>query len=194
MKNRHTIKKEVRFEGVGVHSGDHVTVCLKPSEGGEILFRRSDLNNLALHVDPWKITAKNSSILTEGGHKIQTIEHLLAVLFMFGIESLVVEMNREEIPIMDGSAAPFVDAVNRTGIKSLPGQIKSIKILKDFVIKEGDALVSVKPDSGFKVSYGIEYDHPAIQSQELSLYVDKENFAREIAPARTFGFLKDFHR
>jgi UDP-3-O-[3-hydroxymyristoyl] N-acetylglucosamine deacetylase len=110
---------------------------------------------------------------------------------MFGIDSLIIEINEEEIPIMDGSASPFAQAILDAGVMSLPERKKFIKIIKPFSLEEKDAVFSFSPDSDFKISYSIEYDHPAVQRQELSLSLNQENFIKEIAPARTFGFLKD---
>nr|NIM58429.1 UDP-3-O-[3-hydroxymyristoyl] N-acetylglucosamine deacetylase [Candidatus Aminicenantes bacterium] len=109
----------------------------------------------------------------------------------FGIDSLTIEVNGDEIPIMDGSASPFAQAILEAGVKPLPERKKSIKIIKPFSIEEEDAGFSFSPDSDFRISYSIEYDHPAVQRQELSLSLDIDNFIKEIAPARTFGFMKD---
>lgn len=191
MRQKGTIKKEVLFSGIGVHSGKQVELWLKPSSSGEIIFRRIDLDNSEFHLDPKKIEAKNCSMLVAKKGRIQTLEHFMAVLFMLGVDSLIIELNEEEIPIVDGSAFPFVEAILKAGIKPLQEKKKSIKILKPFIIQEEDALISVVPDSDFRITYLIEYDHPAIESQELSLSINKENFIKQIAPARTFGFLKD---
>lgn len=191
MIQKGTIKKEVLFSGIGVHSGKQVELWLKPSSSGEIIFRRIDLDNSEFHLDPKKIEAKNCSMLVTKKGRIQTLEHFMAVLFMLGVDSLIIELNGEEIPIVDGSAFPFVEAILKAGIKPLQEKKKSIKILKPFIIQEEDALISVVPDSDFRITYLIEYDHPAIESQELSLSINKENFIKQIAPARTFGFLKE---
>ena len=191
MIEKSTIQKEIHFSGVGVHSGKKVDLLLRPSSSGEIIFRRTDLDNLELALDPKKIETKSSTYLVSEECKIQTLEHLLAVLYMLGIDSLIIEINGDEIPIMDGSASPFVQAILSAGIMSLPERKKSIKIIKPSSLEEKDAAFSFSPDSGFKITYSIEYDHPAIQRQELSLSLNLENFIKEVAPARTFGFLKD---
>ena len=191
MISKNTIQKEIHLSGVGIHSGKNVDLFLKPSRSGEITFRRTDLDNLELALDPRKIETKSSTYLVSEKCKIQTLEHLLAVLYMSGIDSLIIEINGDEIPIMDGSASPFVQAILNAGVMSLPGSKKSIKIAKPFSLDEKDAAFSFSPDSDFKITYSIEYDHPAIQKQELSLSLNLENFMKEIAPARTFGFLKD---
>lgn len=191
MIEKSTIQKEIHLSGIGVHSGTNVDLILKPSFSGQILFRRTDLNNLEFSLDSKKIETLSSTSLAGEDYKIQTIEHLMAVLYAFGIDSVIIELNGNEIPIMDGSASPFVQAILKAGIKLLPEKKKVIKILKPFIIKEKEASVSFYPDSDFKITYCIEYDHPAIQKQELSLSINLKNFVTEIAPARTFGFLKD---
>jgi len=191
MIEKSTIQKEIYLSGIGIHSGKKVDLLLRPSSSGRIIFRRTDLDNLELALDPKKIETKSSTYLVSEEFKIQTLEHLLAVLYMFGIDSLIIEINGEEIPIMDGSASPFAQAILDAGVMSLPERKKSIKIIKPFSLEEKDAAFSFSPDSDFKISYSIEYDHPAVQRQELSLSLNLENFIKEIAPARTFGFLKD---
>jgi len=191
MISKNTIQKEIHLSGVGIHSGKNVDLLLKPSSSGEITFRRTDLDNLELALDPKKIETKNSTYLVSEECKIQTLEHLLAVLYMFGIDSMIIEINGDEIPAMDGSASPFAQAILNAGVMSLPDRKKSIKITKPFSLDEKDAAFSFSPDSDFKITYSIEYDHPAIQKQELTLSMNQENFLKEIAPARTFGFLKD---
>ena len=191
MTEKSTIQKEIHLSGIGIHSGKKVDLVLKPSTSGRIIFRRTDFDNLELALDPKRIETKSSTYLVSEDCKIQTLEHLLAVLYMFGIDSLIIEINGEEIPIMDGSASPFAQAILDAGVMSLPERKKSIKIIKPFSLEEKDAAFSVSPDSDFKISYSIEYDHPAVQRQELSLSLNLDNFIKEIAPARTFGFLKD---
>jgi UDP-3-O-[3-hydroxymyristoyl] N-acetylglucosamine deacetylase len=191
MIEKKTIQKEIHFSGVGIHSGKKVDLLLRPSSLGGIIFRRTDLDNLELSLDPKKIETKSSTYLVSKECKIQTLEHLLAVLYMFGIDSLIIEIDEDEIPIMDGSASPFAEAILNAGVMSLPDRKKSIKITKPFSLVEKDAVFSFSPDSDFKITYSIEYDHPAIQRQGLSLSMNLENFVKEIAPARTFGFLKD---
>lgn len=191
MRGKSTLQKEIRLQGIGIHTGKDVELRLKPSSSGEIIFRRTDLGGTELNIDPKKIKTKNSTYMEAKGCKIQTLEHLLAVLFVFGIDSVIVEMDNEEIPIMDGSASPFVEAILEAGTKLLPQRKKFMHILKPDSIKEGDASLSFYPDSKFKITYCIEYDHPLIQKQELSLDISLESFMSEIAPSRTFGFLKD---
>ncbi len=191
MRNKSTLQKEIQLSGIGIHTGKDVELRLKPSSSGKIIFRRTDLGDLEVNLDPRNVKAKNSTYMETKGCKIQTLEHLLAVLYVFGIDSLVIEMNNDEVPIMDGSASPFADAVLEAGVRHLPERKGFIRILKPYSLEEGDASLSFYPDSDFKITYCIEYDHPLIQKQELSLNVNVESFVSEIAPSRTFGFLKD---
>ena len=191
MKQKATLQKEIHLSGIGIHTGKKVDIHLKPSLSGRIVFRRLDLDDLELSLDPETVKTKNSTYLESKGHRIQTLEHLLAVLYIFGIDSLVVELNGEEIPIMDGSAAPFAQAVQEAGLRPLPQKKKIVKILKPFRLEEKGASVSFAPDAAFRITYCIQYDHPLIQRQELTLALNPESFVTEVAPSRTFGFLKD---
>lgn len=191
MLEKRTLRKEIVLTGIGIHSGKNVLLRLKSSSSGKMAFRRLDLGNQEVDLDPRKIEVRSSTSLTKENLKIQTVEHLLAALYMFGIDSLVVELEGNEIPALDGSASPFVRAIRKAGIKPLPLKKKSIRILKPLTLEEKEASISFLPNSDFKISYTIEFSHPAIRRQELSLSLNQRNFAREIAPARTFGFLKD---
>lgn len=191
MAAKKTIKKEVAFFGFGIHSGKPVDLRLIPSDSGEIVFRRSDLKNLEFRLSTENIKTKNCTTLVTDQGKIQTLEHLLAVLWVNGIDSLTIELNQEEIPSMDGSALHFVRAVQRAGLKELPGKKSHKKITKSLFIQEEDASISVVPDTELRITYQIEYEHPSIKKQDLSIVVNPENFEMEIAPARTFGFLEE---
>lgn len=191
MQQKSTIKKEVSLAGIGLHSGKKVRLSIKPSDRGDIIFRRVDLNGLEFLIDPKNIITHNSSILESGKYQIRTIEHLLAVLSVFGLDSVIIELDGEEVPITDGSALPLVNLLESVGIITIPMERPIIEILEPFSVAENEAWVKVNPDEQFKITYEIFYSHPLIGSQSLSLKIDRPNFCREIAPARTFGFLKD---
>lgn len=191
MKQMRTVKRKAVISGVGIHTGQKVNLWLKPSSSGRIVFRRTDLDNLEIPLDWRRIETRNGSALVTEKARILTLEHLLAVLYVFGIDSLVVDIDGEEIPICDGSASAFVRCLLEAGIRVLPGKRRSVQILRPFVVEEKEAFVSIMPDEAFRITYSIEYDHPVIGKQEKSFLVHKESFVKEIAPARTFGFLKD---
>jgi UDP-3-O-[3-hydroxymyristoyl] N-acetylglucosamine deacetylase len=189
--HKHTLKKEVGFSGVGVHSGKPVKLALKPSDSGRLVFRRMDLGGLELLPEPLSFGARNCTFLQKSEGRVQTVEHLLAALSMSGVDSVTIELDAEEVPILDGSAAPFVRAIAAAGTTPVPAGRKFLRVLKPFRLQEGDAFVAFAPDEAFRVSYTIEFSHPLIGRQELSLTLTPDSFAEEIAPARTFGFLRD---
>jgi UDP-3-O-[3-hydroxymyristoyl] N-acetylglucosamine deacetylase len=189
-----TIQREIVLSGLGIHSGKNVRLVLKPLEAGQIMFRRVDLGNLEARIDPRNIDARNSTSLLGERFQVRTVEHLMASLFAFGINSITIELDADEIPILDGSALPFVRAIQKAGTRRLRLGVRPLKILKLLTLKENGASVSAAPSPagrGVRLSYSIEYSHPAIQKQSLSLKLGSRSFVREIAPARTFGFLKD---
>jgi|Deesub1362B_J571_1020462.scaffolds.fasta_scaffold00387_20 UDP-3-O-[3-hydroxymyristoyl] N-acetylglucosamine deacetylase len=194
MREERTIQKEIFLSGKGIHTGKKVDMFLKPATSGGVIFRRIDLDNFEFKVTPQKAKANYSTVLVQNGHKIRTVEHLLATLYIFGIDNLIVELNGEEIPIMDGSAAPFVEAILKAGIKLLPSKKRAIRLTKPFIINDNESYIAFYPANEFRITYTIEFDHPFIQSQSLSFIINLKNFVTEIAPARTFGFLKDVEK
>jgi UDP-3-O-[3-hydroxymyristoyl] N-acetylglucosamine deacetylase len=191
MAVKKTIDSEVTLSGIGIHSGKSVKLKLVPSYSGEIVFKRLDLGSLEFRLLPENIEAKNCAMLVTAQGKIRTLEHLLAVLWVYGIVSLTVELDQEEIPAMDGSAIHFVDAIHKAGLRDLPEENTAIKIIEPFIIQEEDASITAVPDPELKITYHIDFEHPSIKKQGLSLILNPGSFEREIAPARTFGFLEN---
>jgi len=191
MLNKKTVKNEIVISGIGIHTGKTVEMKLKPSDSGQIVFRRTDVEDFEFPLDPVNVESQNCTMLKTKKGMIYTLEHLLAVLWVYGLDSLIVELDGGEVPIMDGSAAPFAQAVRQAGIKDLSQKKNTIMITKSFTVKENDASISVLPDSELRVTYHIYFQHPNIKRQKLSIYVTQENFEREIASARTFGFVED---
>jgi len=191
MIQKRTVRRPVSFSGVGIHSGKNVSLTLKPSADGKILFRRMDLGGRMVEIDPRKTESLNCTCLVfESGH-IQTLEHLLAVLHILGLASVEVEIRGEEIPIMDGSAAPLIEDILKAGLRPVPHPVESVRILKPHTLEEKGARLSFSPDPDFRVSYAIDFSHPLIGRQDISFALTQRLFRQEIAPARTFGFLKD---
>lgn len=191
MRQQQTIAAPIEMSGIGIHTGKPVHLSLLPRDQGDILFRRTDLDGLEFVVDPQEIACRNSSILLKGEHQIYTLEHLLAAFYAYEIDSVLVELDGEEIPILDGSALLWVQALDRAGKRPLSGAIKTIRVLESLLVEEKEAWVSVSPHESFEVTYTIDFDHPLIGIQKLSLEVEPPGFRREVAPARTFGFLRD---
>jgi UDP-3-O-[3-hydroxymyristoyl] N-acetylglucosamine deacetylase len=188
---RQTIGRDLHFRGIGVHSGRVVNLALKPSDGGAIVFRRTDRDGLEIALDPGTSGLRNRTCLGSGDGRIETVEHLLAALSGFGVDSLGVDLDGIEIPILDGSALPFADALAGAGTREVAGEKRILRVLKPFTVEESGASIEVLPGPGFRISYLIEFDHPAVGRQEIDIDVTRESFVAGIAPARTFGFLKD---
>jgi UDP-3-O-[3-hydroxymyristoyl] N-acetylglucosamine deacetylase len=158
-----------------------------------IRFQRSDLGGLEI---PATVTHLGGNRLATGltreAVSVETVEHLLAALTALGIDNVVVELNTPEVPIMDGSAAPFVYLIlNEAGVKRQPAPRKFLKVLRPISLSQGDKRIALYPSDHFKVTYSISFDHPLIRHQSRTMKITDETFVEEIAPARTFGFLKE---
>jgi UDP-3-O-[3-hydroxymyristoyl] N-acetylglucosamine deacetylase len=193
MDAQRTIRRQISCVGIGLHSGNKVNLTLKPASADfGIRFRRSDLGN---HEVP--ATVQNlggiqlATGLTNNQVAVETVEHLLAALVSVGVDNLIIELNSPEVPIMDGSAAPFIYLIHEAGVKKLQTPRKYLKILRPISISRGDKRIALFPSDHFKVTYSISYDHPLLRHQSRTVRITEESFAEEIAPARTFTFLKD---
>jgi UDP-3-O-[3-hydroxymyristoyl] N-acetylglucosamine deacetylase len=150
-----------------------------------------DLGGVEVEADPRKIESPHCTALVFASGRILTAEHLLAVLYILGLDSVVVELDGGEVPILDGSAAHLAQAILEAGSTALPEPARAVRILESHTVEEKGASLSFSPDSGFRVSYAIDFSHPLIGRQEVSFSLTRKLFVEEIAPARTFGFLKD---
>jgi UDP-3-O-[3-hydroxymyristoyl] N-acetylglucosamine deacetylase len=140
---------------------------------------------------PFVIDTSLATTIGIDGVKIRTVEHLLASLYVFGITNIIIEIDGSEIPVMDGSAIDFAKTILKTGIAKQGKTIPSLKITKPIFYEEARSKIIAKPYKGFKITYKIFYEHPLILEQSLSIEINEQNFLSDIAPARTFGFLKD---
>ena len=129
--------------------------------------------------------------LTRDAVQVDTVEHLLAALVSLGIDNVIVELNSPEVPIMDGSAAPFIFLIQEAGVKSLGASRRYLKVLRPIALARGDKRIALYPSDHFKVTYSIAFDHPLLRHQSRTLRITEESFVDEIAPARTFTFLKE---
>src|SRR5258707_1406905 len=189
-----TLRRPVSCTGIGLHSGNKVTLSLKPAPADYgIRFQRSDLGGLEIPATVTHLGAiQLATGLTREAVSVETVEHLLAGLTALGIDNCIVELNTPEVPIMDGSAAPFVYLIlNEAGVKTLPAPKKFLKVLRPISLSQGDKRIALYPSDHFKVTYSISFDHPLIRHQSRTMKITDETFVEEIAPARTFGFLKE---
>lgn len=194
-----TLVLPISTTGVGLHSGKDVILTLKPAPTGTgIVFIRTDLDNTHIPMSATAIQdTMMSSNLVAGDARVGTVEHLLSAVASCGIDNLYIEVNSPEIPIMDGSALPFLKMIQEAGIAEQSAPKAFLQILKPIKVTDGDKWAEFLPhDEGFVMNFEIDFDHPAIKAtpQHASFIFGTTNFEQEIAPARTFGFLSDLDR
>ena len=179
--------------GIGLHSGRKVTLSLRPAvPGSGIRFRRQDLGGLEVPADVNHIGAINYATgLMRDAVRVDTVEHLLAALVSLGIDNVTVELNSPEVPIMDGSASPFVYLIHEAGVKELDAPRRYLKVHRPISLTQGDKRIAIYPSDHFKVTYSIAFDHPLLRHQSRTIRLTADSFVDEIAPARTFTFLKE---
>ena len=192
MSYRRTLKRSVGCTGIGLHSGRPVRLELKPAAAEHgIRFRRVDvgveipasLENLG--------GLDHATRLVREGVCVDTVEHLLSALFALGVDDALIEVDGPEVPVLDGSAAPFVILVHEAGLRPLPVARRYLKVLRPVEVVRGGKWIRLSPSDHFHVSYAIGFDHPLLRHQSVSVRVTPETFAERIAAARTFGFLRD---
>jgi len=191
-----TLKESIQSSGIGLHGGDKVYMTLRPAPVNTgIVFRRIDLP------EPVDIPASALNVtetmlgttLERGQAKVATVEHLLSAMAGLGIDNAFVDLTAAEVPIMDGSAAPFVFLLQSAGIEEQNAAKRFLRVLERVEVGEGDKWVRLEPHDGFRVNVEIDFDHPALRKHRQSMSMDfsTTTFLKEISRARTFGFLKD---
>jgi len=193
MDAQRTLRRSISCAGIGLHSGKKVTLSLKPAPADfGIRFRRTDLGGLEIPATVANLGGiQYATGLTRDEGTVDTIEHLLAALVSRGVDNVIIELNTPEVPIMDGSAAPFIYLLEEAGIKRLSAGRRFLKVTRPIAMSHGDKRIAIYPSDHFKVTYSISFDHPLLRHQARTLRVTEESFAEEIAPARTFCFLKE---
>jgi len=188
-----TLRRQISCAGIGLHSGNKVTLSLKPAAADTgIRFRRSDLGGQEVPAAISHVGGINHATgLSRDAVRVDTVEHLLAAFMSLGVDNAIVELNSPEVPIMDGSAAPFIYLIQEAGIKSLQAPRQYLKVLRPISISRGNKRIALYPSDYFKVTYSIAFDHPLLRHQARTIRLSGESFIEEIAPARTFGFLEE---
>jgi UDP-3-O-[3-hydroxymyristoyl] N-acetylglucosamine deacetylase len=194
-----TLCREIELSGRGVHSGAPVSLVLHPAEADTGLrFLVSKRGRIVADIPAEVGNVKNLTLCTvigdDTGISVGTVEHLLAALRGLGVDNCYIEVDSKEVPIMDGSSAAFVDAIDETGVKELPESRKYIKVLKTIRVEEGDCWGEIAPHTGFKLDVEIDFDTPVIGRQRLALEMAPDVFRRELSRARTFGFMCDVEK
>ncbi|MEW6038372.1 MAG: UDP-3-O-acyl-N-acetylglucosamine deacetylase [Pseudomonadota bacterium] len=196
MIKQRTLKNVIRATGVGLHTGEKVYLTLRPAAPNSgIRFRRVDL------AEPVVIDARPDNVgdttlsttLVKGGVRISTVEHLLSAFAGLGIDNAYVDVSAPEVPIMDGSAGPFVFLIQSAGVQEQEAPKQFIRIKRPLHVEDGDKWARFEPHDGFKVTFTIDFDHPVFDkdSQTASVEFSSTSFVKEIARARTFGFMRD---
>jgi len=196
MIKQRTLKNTVRATGVGIHTGQKVYITLKPADVDTgIIFVRTDLDSpkyLKANAELVGDTSMSTTLIKDG-IRVATVEHLMAAFCGMGIDNCIVELSASEVPIMDGSAGPFVFLIQSAGISVQDKAKKFIKITKAVEIKHDDKIARFEPYNGFKLRFDIEFNHPAFSEHTKSKEIDLScnAFIKEISRARTFGFMRD---
>ncbi len=196
MIRQRTLKNTIRATGVGVHSGRKVFLTLKPAPVNTgVVFVRNDEESI-VEIPALAENSVRTNLCTSleaQGIRVDTIEHLLSALSGLGIDNVYVELSANEVPIMDGSAGPFVFLIQSAGIEEQSGLKQFIRIKKKVNVTEDDKSVTFLPYDGFKITFSIEFDHPVFRdrSQQACIDFSSSSYVREVSRARTFGFMKD---
>lgn len=190
MRYETSVRRPVEISGVGLHSGAPVRLRISPAPPATgIVFVRTDLNHFRIPAS-WEYVARVSyaTSLMRGSVLISTTEHLLSVFYSMGIDNALVELDNLELPILDGSGAPFIDLLHEAGIQTYRRQRRYVRIVKPVHVQTNGKSVAILPADQFELSCHIFFDHQLVGEQSLELEVTPANYASEIAPARTFGF------
>ncbi|ANO32082.1 UDP-3-O-acyl-N-acetylglucosamine deacetylase [Vibrio breoganii] len=197
MIRQRTLKEIVKTTGVGLHSGRKVTLTLRPAATNTgVIYRRTDLEpavDFPADANSVRDTMLCTALVNDEGVRISTVEHLNAALAGMGIDNIIIEVDAPEIPIMDGSASPFVYLLQSAGIEVQNAAKRFIRIKKPVRVEDGDKWAELVPYDGFRLDFEIEFEHPAIDSDEQHMLFDfsSKSFVKEISRARTFGFMRD---
>jgi UDP-3-O-[3-hydroxymyristoyl] N-acetylglucosamine deacetylase len=187
-----TIRSAVECEGVGLHSGAPVHMRILPAPAGTgIVFRRVDLDGFLVQADSRNVARVSyATSLMKKGVLISTTEHLLSAFIGIGVDNAIVELDNLELPILDGSARPFMDMVMNVGLKKQRRQRVYMRVRRELELREGDKFIGIYPAAGYSVSYTINFPHPLIGRESFEVELSDGQYRREIASARTFGFLE----
>ena len=196
MIKQRTLKNVISATGVGLHTGQKVTLTLRPAAADTgIVFRRVDLPQpVTIKADPFQVTdTRMCSALEADGVKVNTVEHLMSALAGLGIDNVYIDLTASEVPIMDGSASPFVFLVQSAGVEEQNAPKRFIRVKKTIQITDGDKWVKLEPYNGFRVTLSIDFKHPVFDHSGKAVTVDfaDTSFIKEISRARTFGFMHE---
>ena len=193
---RKTINTPVSISGIGLHSGIYTTVELKPAAPGSgITFVRADLHGLRIPALQASTTALDyATTVGKDDVSVGTVEHLLSALMASGITDVDIHIDGPEVPIVDGSALPFMHLIDAAGVRALGSELPLLRLREPIEVVEGEKFIRMTPSNRLVLKYKIDFAHPAIGKQSYQFDYDQDNFLRKIAPARTFGFVRDVEK
>jgi len=193
MRLQNTIKSEIHVSGLGLHTGTIINMRLVPApRDNGVVFVRTDKGNVRIKANVCFVSDTSfATTLASEGVKVGTVEHLLAALAGLHIDNVFVEIDGPEVPIMDGSSLPFISKILEAGIAKQAKAVNFIRILEPIAVTEGPCQIAVTPYEGTRITYRVFYTHPAFGEQKMGIDITSMNFMNELAPARTFGFLRD---
>jgi UDP-3-O-[3-hydroxymyristoyl] N-acetylglucosamine deacetylase len=193
---QNTIRRPVSAHGIGLHTAvlSRIRLVPAPADTG-IVFRRTDLNNFEIEALGKNVARVSyATSLMKSGVLLSTTEHLLAALYSCAIDNVYVEIDALELPILDGSALPFVRMLEEAGIRPLRKRRKYLKVVRPLEISEGDRHIGIYPSDDFRIQCLIDFPHPLIRQQKSEITVTRESFCKELAPARTFTFIHEIEK
>lgn len=196
MIRQRTLTREVTATGVGLHTGEKVKLALCPAAPGSgIVFRRVDHDPvIEIDVNPYAVgDTRLSSCLVKAGVRVSTVEHLMSALAGLGVDNVRVDLNGPEVPIMDGSSAPFVYLVQSAGIEAQAAPKRFVRVLRPVEVRQGDKFVRFDPFEGYRLDFSIDFNHPAFDPAGNHVVIDfaRSSYVKEVSRARTFGFMSD---
>lgn len=193
MISEQTIRTAVECSGVGLHSGAPVSMRMLPAPGGTgVVFRRTDLDNFEIEAVSRNVARVSyATSLMKKGVLISTTEHALSAIIGLGIDNAIIELDNLELPILDGSAKPFVDMIQKAGIRKQRRPRKYLKIRRELEVREGNKFIAVYPSNSYSVSYSINFPHPLIGKETFEVKLTNGSYLKQIAAARTFGSRED---
>ncbi len=193
IRYQRTLKNSISCQGIGLHTGKPVTMTLRPGPAGNgMVFIRKDKADAGIRACASNTSAINyATTLSQDGVSVKTVEHLLAAFAGLNVDNVFIEIDAEEVPIMDGSARPFVKLIAEAGIVYQESAQPSLKVIKPVFVREGNKQLAIWPADTTSISYFIDFNHPLLKEQSLQFQPGKESFLREISDARTFGFMSE---
>ena len=194
MSHQRTLERPVRCEGIGLHTGEKVAMTLYPAPANRgVIFRRTDLPSApTIEARPEHVVdTQYATTIAKNGASVKTIEHLMSALAGMGVDNVQVDLTGPEVPILDGSAAPFVELLRQAGLRRQFAPKTFLKVRQPITVEVGTRSLRIVPSQRLKVIYTMCFDHPVLGEQTVAMEVGRDRYAREVAPSRTYGFVSD---